>query len=214
MRRPRNPSGRLSNPLRDALNERNRAGEPARARQRERNERDDLSSIIDEQVGEHIEKLENKLVDSFREMGKRVVDQSTEALTSQLDGRISQLEEMSAIQTETINQLRDTSRNAEQRVSGVVNNIERALGDAMPGFKLDPPAHLPHQITQAEERKLIKAPSRSVIEDGKYPNLYCPKCTSTAIRRATRSGIWEEFLRLFFIAPFRCRSCRHKFYRF
>jgi hypothetical protein len=214
MRRPRNPSGRLSNPLRDALSERNRAGEAVRPRPRERNERDDLSSIIDEQVGEQIEKLENKLVDSFREMGQRVVDQSTEALTNQLDGRISQLEEISAIQTETINHLRDTSRNAEQRVSGVVNNIERALGDAVPGFKLDPPAHLPHQITQAEERKLIKAPTRAVMEDGKYPSLYCPKCTSTSIRRATRSGIWEEFLRLFFIAPFRCRACRHKFYRF
>src|SRR6185312_15902775 len=214
MRRPRNPSGRLSNPLRDALSERNRSPEPSRVRPRERNERGDLSSIIDEQVGEQIEKLENKLVDSFREMGQRVVDQSTEALTNQLDGRISQLEEISAIQTETINQLRDTSRNAEQRVSGVVNNIERALGDAVPGFKLDPPAHLPHQITQAEERRLMKAPSRAVIEDGKVPSLYCPKCTSTAIRRATRSGIWEEFLRLFFIAPFRCRACRHKFYRF
>jgi hypothetical protein len=214
MRRPRNPSGRLSNPLRDALNERNRAGESLRGRQRDRGERGDLSSIIDEQVGEQIEKLENKLVDSFREMGQRVVDQSTEALTNQLDDRISQLEEISAIQTETINQLRDTSRHSEQRVSGVVNSIERALGDAVPGFKLDPPAHLPRQITQSEERELIKAPTRAVMEDGKFPNLYCPRCTSTSIRRATRSGIWEEFLRLFFIAPFRCRACRHKFYRF
>ena len=155
MRRPRNPSGRLSNPLREALSERNRAAEAPRTRQRERQERDDLSSIIDEQVGEQIEKLENKLVDSFREMGQRVVDQSTEALTTQLDDRIAQLEENSAIQSETINQKHDTSRNAEQRVSGVVNNIERALGEAVPGFKLDPPAHLPHQITHVDVRKLI-----------------------------------------------------------
>ncbi|HVY93255.1 MAG TPA: hypothetical protein VHA14_10920 [Bryobacteraceae bacterium] len=214
MRRPRNPSGRMSNPMRDALNIRNRGGDAPRARQRERGGRDELSSIIDEQVGEQIEKLENKLVDSFREMGQRVVDQSTEALNNQLDDRISQLEEISAIQTETINQLRDTSRNAEQRVSGVVNNIERALGNAVPGFKLEPPAHLQHQITDAEERRLVKAPTRAVMEDGKIPDLYCPKCTSTSVRRATRSGIWEEFLRLFFIAPFRCRACRHKFYRF
>jgi len=61
---------------------------------------------------------------------------------------------------------------------------------------------------------LIKAPTREVMEDGKYPSHFCPKCTSTSIRRATRSGLWEEFLRLFFIAPFRCRACRHKFYRF
>jgi len=46
------------------------------------------------------------------------------------------------------------------------------------------------------------------------PNAYCPKCTSTNVRRASRTGMWEEFLRMFFIAPFRCRACRHKFYRF
>ncbi|HVW11788.1 MAG TPA: hypothetical protein VHC90_24570 [Bryobacteraceae bacterium] len=204
----------MSNSLRDVMNARNRGGDAPRPRQRDRGERDQLSSMIDEQVGEQIEKLENKLVDSFREMGQRVVDQSTEALNTQLDDRIAQLEEISAIQTETINQLRDTSRTAEQRVSGVVNSIERALGDAVPGFKLEPPAHLQHQITESEERRLVKAPTRAVIEDGKIPSLFCPKCTSTSVRRATRSGIWEEFLRLFFIAPFRCRACRHKFYRF
>lgn len=216
MRRPRNSSGRPSSPLRDVLHERSRAEAAARARARERGERDgDLSSIIEEQVGEQIEKLENKLVDSFREMGQRVVDQSTDALTNQLDGRISELEEISALQTETINQLRDTSRAAEQRVSGVVNNIERALSDAVPGFRLEPPSHLPPQIdATAEERQLVKAPRREIIEDGKYPSHYCPKCTSTSVRRTARSGMWEEFLRLFFIAPFRCRACRHKFYRF
>lgn len=204
----------MSNPLRGILNERNRTPEPPRGRSRDRGAHDDLPSIIEEQVGEQIDKLESKLVDSFREMGQRVVDQSTEAMNTQLDGRLSQLEEISALQSETINHLRDTSRNAEQKVSGVVNNIERALGQAVPGFKLDPPAHLPHQITEAQDRQLMRAPTRAVIEDGKYPSHFCPRCTSTAVRRAARSGIFEEFLRLFFIAPFRCRACRHKFYRF
>ena len=45
-------------------------------------------------------------------------------------------------------------------------------------------------------------------------NGFCPSCTSTDVRRANRVGMFESFLRLFFIAPFRCRSCRHKFYRF
>jgi hypothetical protein len=214
MRRPRNPTGRLSNPLRELLSERNRAAELSRVRQRERGVAEDLPSLIDERVGQQMEKLETKLVEGFREMGQRVVQESTNVLTSSLDGRITQLEEISLLQTETINRLRDSSRDSEQKVSGVVNTIERALGDAVPGFRLAPPSHLPPQLNpQTDTRELVKSQDRS-IEDSKLPNAYCPKCTSTHVRRASRSGVWEEFLRLFFIAPFRCRACRHKFYRF
>jgi len=84
----------------------------------------------------------------------------------------------------------------------------------VPGFRLAPPSHLPPQLQPVPERReLVRSQERS-IEDGRVPNAYCPKCTSTNVRRASRTGMWEEFLRLFFIAPFRCRACRHKFYRF
>jgi len=214
MRRTRNSPGRLSNPLRDLLAERNRAAELARLRQLERSARENLPTLIDERVGEQMEKLESKLVEGFREMGRKVVEQGTEALTSSLDGRISQLEQISQVQTDNVNRLRDSSRIAEQKVSGVVNSIENALSEAVPGFRLSPPSHLPPQLTPATETgELVTAQDRSV-EDLRIPNAYCPKCTSTNVRRATRTGMWEEFLRLFFIAPFRCRACRHKFYRF
>lgn len=183
-------------------------------RQRERQAREDLPSLIDERVGEHIEKLETRLVEGFREMGQRVVEESTQLLTSQLDGRIAQLEQVSVLQTDTIGRLRDSSKASEQKVSGVVESIEKALGDAVPGFRLTPPSHLPPQLNpQMDQRQLVRSQDRSV-EDLRIPNLFCPKCTSTSVRRAVRSGMWEEFLRLFFIAPFRCRACRHKFYRF
>jgi hypothetical protein len=214
MRRPRNSPGRTSNPLRDLLTDRNRASEVARARQREREIREELPSLIDERVGAQMDKLETKLVEGFREMGQRVVEQSTEALTSSLDGRITQLEQISQVQTETINKLRDSSKVSEQKVSGVVDSIEKTLSDAVPGFRLAPPSHSPRQIdSPASTRALARSPQRS-IEDTRVPNAYCPRCTSTDVRRANRSGVWEEFLRLFFIAPFRCRACRHKFYRF
>lgn len=223
MRRPRNSSARTSNPLRDLMAERNRTAELSRARRREQvpppkdlaSLKKELPALIEERVGEQMEKLENKLVEGFREMGQRVVEQSTHALTSQLEGRISQLEEISALQTETIGRLRDSSKASEQRVSGVVNSIEKALGDAVPGFKLEPPSHLPPQLTPPPpvRKELVKAQDRT-IQDGRVPNAYCPKCTSSNVWRATRTGVWEEFLRLFFIAPFRCRSCLHKFYRF
>ena len=214
MRRPRNSTGRLSNPLRELLAERNRAAELTRVRQRERGIAEDLPSLIDQRVGQQMEKLETKLVEGFREMGQRVVEESTSVLTSSLDGRISQLEEISLLQTETINRLRDSSRDSEEKVSGVVDTIEKALSEAVPGFRLAPPSHLPPQLNPPKDtRELVKSQDRS-IEDSRIPNAYCPKCTSTNVRRAGRSGMWEEFLRLFFIAPFRCRACRHKFYRF
>jgi hypothetical protein len=216
MRRTRSSPGRTSNPLRELLAERNRAAESARLRQREREDKDkeDLPSLIDERVGEQMEKLETRLVEGFREMGKRVVEQGTEALTSSLDGRIRELEQISQVQTGNVNRLRDSSRLSEQKVSGVVNSIEKALSDAVPGFRLAPPSHMPRQLSPAPETaELVVAPDRA-IEDPRIPNSYCPKCTSTNVRRASRSGMWEQFLRLFFIAPFRCRACRHKFYRF
>lgn len=193
------------------MTERTRAAELARVRQRERAELENLPALIDERVGEHIEKLETKLVDSFKDMGQRVVEESTQALTSQLDGRISQLEEVSALQTETIHEMRDSSRIAEEKISGVAATIERALGDAVPGFRLAPPSHLPSQLNAPQLSGEVKA-ERSYEEskDGKF----CPKCTSKAVRRANRSGVLEEILRWFFIAPYRCRACRHKFYRF
>jgi hypothetical protein len=170
--------------------------------------------LIDERVGQQMDQLETKLVEGFRDMSQRVVEQSTQALTSALDGRLTQLEQIAVVQTETIDLLRDSSMISEQKVSGVVTSIEKALSNAIPGFRLAPPTHLPQQLNQPPETKeIVKLQDRSV-EDGRIPNLYCPKCTSTNVRRATRIGMWEEFLRLFFIAPFRCRACRHKFYRF
>ncbi len=218
MRRSRNLPGRASNPLRELLAERARAAEIARLRERERSFKEDLPGLIEERVGEQMEKLESKLVSGFRDMGERVVEESTKVLTSQLDGRISQLEEISVLQTDTIGRLRDTSKSSEQKVSYVVTNLEKVLGDAVPGFRLPPPApHLPPQLESTAaahgQRELTHAQDR-FIEDGRVPNAYCPKCTSSNVRRAARTGMWEEFLRLFFIQPFRCRACRHKFYRF
>jgi len=193
------------------MNERTRSSELARARQRDRAELESLPALIDERVGEHIEKLESKLVESFQEMGQRVVEESTQALNTQLDARISQLEQVSTVQTETLNEMRDSSRIAEQKISGVVSTVERALGDAVPGFRLAPPSHLPQQLGVPQISEVSTAErSYEDSKDGKF----CPRCTSKAVRRAKRACIFEEILRWFFIAPYRCRACRHKFYRF
>jgi|KBSMisStandDraft_5_1062788.scaffolds.fasta_scaffold2744512_1 ribosomal protein L37AE/L43A len=41
----------------------------------------------------------------------------------------------------------------------------------------------------------------------------CPKCGSHDVRRARSEGIVATFLQLFGRWPFRCRSCRSRFFR-
>lgn len=219
-RNSRNIFSRRSNPLREVVGDQRRVAENLRNRVRAEQLEQELPAIIENQVGEHMQKLEDKLLQDFKDIGKRAVEESTAVLTDQLNGRIESLEKISELQSKTILNIRDSSRVAEQKVSSVVNSIERALSTAVPGFQLEPPAHpktsayepafaprleAPGAVVKADTREIDEAP-------GKYG--YCPACTSPNIRRAYRSGLWDEMMRLFFIAPFRCRACRHKFYRF
>lgn len=228
-RNPRNTQGRRPNPLSDLVAEKQRSVELARSRQRAEKLSADLPAIISDRVGEHIQKLETKLLKDFQQMGQKAIEESTNVLNETLNGRIETLEQISALQSKTIGSLRDSSKIAEQRVSSVVNTIEKTLSDAVPGFRLEPSAFAAPQIpasgtynspaanamwAQSQGTEVIKADPREVEEIQLGRHGYCPKCTSTHVRRANRTGIWEEFLRLFFIAPFRCRACRHKFYRF
>lgn len=211
-RNQRNVPGRKLNPLREVLQEQQRAAEAARARQRAEKLKSELPSLIEDQVGEHIQKLESKLLNDFRQMGKKAIEESTAVINEQLNERIETLEEISSLQSRTLTNLRDSSKLAEQKVSSVVNNIEKTLSDAVPGFRLEA-SQFAAPLLDEPRTELIRAEPREVDElKGQYG--FCPNCTSTNVRRAYRHGLWEEFLRLFFIAPFRCRACRHKFYRF
>jgi hypothetical protein len=210
-RNQRNSLSRRTNPLRDMVADQKRAAEAARARERAQQLKAELPSLIDDQVGEHIQKLETKLLKDFKRMGQRAIEESTAVLNEQLSDRIETLEQISSIQSRTIVNLRDSSKAAEQKVSSVVNSIEKTLSDAVPGFRLEASQFAQPQIEAQTE--LIRADALE-LEDVKGKYGFCPNCTSTNVRRAYRKGLWEEFLRLFFIAPFRCRACRHKFYRF
>lgn len=42
----------------------------------------------------------------------------------------------------------------------------------------------------------------------------CPLCRSQQIHRSRRRGILESaFLKTFFVRPFRCLTCDHRFFR-
>ena len=212
-RNQRNAPSRRTNPLRDMVADQKRAAEALRARERVQQLQADLPSLIEDQVGEHIQKLESKLLQDFKQMGQRAIEESTAVLNEQLSDRIETLEQISSIQSRTIVNLRDSSKAAEEKVSSVVNSIEKTLSGAVPGFRLEASQYAQPQIEAQTQTELIKA-SDVELEDVKGKYGFCPNCTSTNVRRAYRKGLWEEFLRLFFIAPFRCRACRHKFYRF
>jgi uncharacterized coiled-coil protein SlyX len=225
-RNPRNLQLRRTNPLRELLAEKQLAKEVARSRERVQQLHAELPAIIHDRVGEQIQKLEDKLLTDFKEMGQRAIEESTAVLNDQLTGRIDTLEKVSAFQSKTLVNLRDSSLVAEKKVSDVVSDMEKGLAAAVPGFKLDPPAYrapaapaTPAAFTHPQfqiakpETEVIKADTQEMSEQtGKLG--FCPNCTSTNVRRANRQGLFEEFLRLFFVAPFRCRACRHKFYRF
>lgn len=211
-RNQRNTPGRKTNPLRELAAEQRRALEAARTRARAEKLKEELPALIEDRVGEHIQKLESKLLQDFKQLGQRAIDQSTAVLNEQLNERIETLEQISSIQSRTLVNLRDSSKIAEQKVSSVVDSIEKTLSGAVPGFRLEASQYAAAPQIEAHT-EIVKADPRE-IEEKKSKYGFCPNCTSTNIRRAYRHGMFEEFLRLFFIAPFRCRACRHKFYRF
>lgn len=275
-RRPRNLPAARPNPLRDLVAQKHRAAEAIKERRRVRDLKSELPSIIQDRVGEHIQKLESKLLSEVKELSQRTIEQSAAAISNQLNGRIETLEKVSQMQTETLENLRDSSQIAERKVGDIVTQIERSLANAVPGFALDPPrspaSELPqpglpyhhqdpgrsHALLSPEPvtalhaidppimlqmppmpvGERLKFTSVALLTDGVHPQFqpeppaeivaadpleleevierhgFCPNCTSLDVRRANRKGIFESFLRLFSIAPFRCRACRHKFYRF
>src|SRR5580658_253931 len=112
-RNQRNAPSRRANPLREMVADQKRAAEAARARERAEQLKANLPSLIEDQVGEHIQKLENKLLNDFKEMGQKAIEESTAVLNEQLSERIETLEQISSIQSKTIVNLRDSSRAAK-----------------------------------------------------------------------------------------------------
>jgi DNA-directed RNA polymerase subunit RPC12/RpoP len=45
------------------------------------------------------------------------------------------------------------------------------------------------------------------------PDTSCPGCGSRDTRRAHRTGLLASLLKEFLVDPYRCRSCRRRFFR-
>jgi hypothetical protein len=195
-RRPRSLLAPKSNPLRDLVAQKSRAVEASRERRRVEELKTELPSIIQERVGDQIQKLETRLLTEVREIGQRAIEQSTAAISDQLNGRIETLEKASALQTQTLASLSDSSRIAERKVSEVVVQIEQSLASVVPGFALDPPSMppLPHPSalpSPATSPVVIVAPQ---LENSlRMPAMPVGDRLTFTARATTASGVHPQF---------------------
>src|SRR5580658_1959490 len=70
------------------------------------------------------------------------------------------------------------------------------------------PCDSPRAILQMIQRTQV-----GQLQEPDPDSLFCPKCGSTDVRRSRGEGVVALFFAIFGRMPFRCRSCRVKFYR-
>jgi hypothetical protein len=142
-----------------------------------------VHALIEQQIGRHFEQFEIALLRNFQRVTAYIAHENARALGNQLENRIHILELLSARHSHTL--------------AGLSGPGEETSEPAVPWLPAPDPR--------------VDAPPRpQAIE---FPSLTCPRCSSNHVRRASRAGFLEELLRVIGMAPYRCRGCRHKFYR-
>jgi hypothetical protein len=156
-----------------------------------------IRSLIEQQVGRQFAQFEIELLKNFQRVTEHIAQENARALADQVESRLQILESISAGQSALLARL------------------------SVPGQLAGAPAESPSSRgAKSEDQRLSdSAGVASAMDDPgrtnavEYSSLHCPRCTSRHIRRASRANFLEQSMRLFGVAPFRCRSCRHKFYR-
>jgi hypothetical protein len=151
-----------------------------------------IRSLVEQQVGRHFEQFEIALLKNFQRVTEHIAQENARALADQLESRLQMLESISARQSAILARLSAPGQLAGAPMAATTREAEDQPEPA-------------GGISGPDE------PSRSNVVE--YPSLHCPRCTSRHIRRASRTNFFEQCMRLLGMAPFRCRSCRHKFYR-
>jgi len=149
-----------------------------------------VRSLIEQQVGRQFQQFELELLRNFQRVTEHIAQENARALADQIESRLQTLENISVRQSAMLARL-----SAPGQLAGAPALETAAV-----------------MSDSAEGTVILDEPSR--VNAVEYPSLYCPRCMGRHIRRANRANLFEECLRLLGIAPFRCRGCRHKFYRF
>jgi hypothetical protein len=149
-----------------------------------------IRSLVEQQVGRQFQQFEIELLQNFQRITEHIARENARALAQHFENRIQTLESISARQSAVLARLSAPGQLAWAPAPGAAE-VEAG--------------------TRPDSADAAAEPGRpSAIE---YPSLHCPRCTSRHIRRASRANFFEQLLRVLGFAPFRCRSCRHKFYR-
>ena len=65
---------------------------------------------------------------------------------------------------------------------------------------------LKHMLDEPRSEQREEAEARAPLS--------CPKCGSHDVRRSKGEGVWAALIHMVGRWPFRCRSCRSRFYKF
>ena len=177
------------------------------------------------EVADRNVQLESDLDESRQQIDKLVVKNNellgmTSSLSSKLAARERTLEELQTIQDRLpgIESDNQRLRSANQELQQEIANLKTQLATTESGFN--------EAVTQARETtgydtKLQTEVSelnhqlqagQETIKEPEQQSLVCPKCSSDHVKRVSRIG-HERLISLFYIYPFRCEACRHRFRR-
>jgi hypothetical protein len=151
-----------------------------------------IRSLIEQQVGRQFAQFEIELLKNFQRVTEHIAQENARALADQMENRLRMLETISAGQSALLARLSVPGQLAGAPVDATAAPVAAAEDQTASDSDTDDPGRV------------------NAVE---YPSLHCPRCTSRHIRRASRANLLEQSMRIFGLAPFRCRSCRHKFYR-
>lgn len=154
---------------------------------------DDLAHLVEAQIDARMDSLGKTLLQRIFAHNRKVVEDAAAGANEQVNQRIEVLERNARAQLRALSNLQQSARTTAQKVDLAVTAIDRTLA----------PAQTPAPPTNAERERQLRRGT-----------FVCWKCTSTDIRRSAPEGFYDGLLRLFFLAPFRCKKCFYRFYRF
>jgi DNA repair exonuclease SbcCD ATPase subunit len=155
----------------------------------------------------------------------------TNSLSSKLAARERTVEELQTIQDRLPGIESDNQRlhSATQELQEEIANVKTQLGTTESRFseavtqaqeiaehntKLQTEvSELNHQLQASQKTiKVLEAEQQSLGSKGdiQMPQPVCPKCSSDYVQRVHRVGP-ERLISLFYIYPFRCQPCGHRF---
>jgi hypothetical protein len=198
-------------PARTAIDDRESRLSERRTQRRPRPPEADLAALVQRQVDAQMEVLGRKLTEDIALRGQEVVNQTVTAVAKKLESRVEAVERDATQQLRELSKLQESTGVMANQIDAAANAVQRSLGAVAPPAAIAPPP-----ATSLWGPSLLPAAPSPRSVERRSPNrkqYVCPHCKSADLRPSEREGLYEEFLRLFFIKPLRCRRCLRRYFR-